>query len=78
MFVCRRHGYLAIRISHPDVLLPVLMEFIILFPNIIKPQVPLLSIEAGVIQSVQCLTTDCTNGVRSPAEANDFSSSLYV
>jgi hypothetical protein len=32
----------------------------------------------GVAQSIQCLTTDRTNGVRSPAEAKDFSSSLYV
>jgi hypothetical protein len=33
-------------------------------------------LEAGVAQSVKCQTTDCTTGVRSPAEANDFSSSL--
>jgi hypothetical protein len=33
---------------------------------------------AGVAQSVVCLTTDWTNGVRSPTEAEDFSSSLCV
>jgi hypothetical protein len=33
---------------------------------------------SGVAQSVLCLTTDWTSGVRSPAEANDFSSSLCV
>jgi hypothetical protein len=33
---------------------------------------------AGVVQSVQCLTTDLTVGVRSPTEAEDFSSSLCV
>jgi hypothetical protein len=31
-----------------------------------------------VAQSVQCLTTEWTTGVRSPAEAADFSSSLCV
>jgi hypothetical protein len=31
---------------------------------------------AGVTQSLLCLTTDWTTGVRSPAEAKDFSSSL--
>jgi hypothetical protein len=33
---------------------------------------------AGIAQSVQCLTTDWTTGVRSPEEAKDFSSSLCV
>jgi hypothetical protein len=33
---------------------------------------------AGLAQSVYCLTTDWTTGVRSPAEAKDFSSSLCV
>jgi hypothetical protein len=33
---------------------------------------------ACVAQSVKCLTTDWTNGVRNPAEANYFSSSLCV
>jgi hypothetical protein len=33
---------------------------------------------AGVAQSVSCLTTDCTTGVRSSAEATDFSSSFCV
>jgi hypothetical protein len=33
--------------------------------------------KAGVAQSV-CLTTEWTTGVRSPAEAKDFSSSLCV
>jgi hypothetical protein len=33
---------------------------------------------AGVAQSVQCLTTDWTTGVRSRTEAEDFSSSLCV
>jgi hypothetical protein len=33
---------------------------------------------AWVAQSVQCLTTDWTIGVRSPAEEKDFSSSLCV
>jgi hypothetical protein len=32
----------------------------------------------GVAQSVLCLTTDSTIGVRSPTEAEDFSSSLCV
>jgi hypothetical protein len=31
-----------------------------------------------VAQSVQCLTTDWTAGVRSPTEAEDFSSNLRV
>jgi predicted molibdopterin-dependent oxidoreductase YjgC len=31
-----------------------------------------------VAQSVQCLTTDWTVGVRSPTEAEDFSSNLCV
>jgi hypothetical protein len=31
-----------------------------------------------VAQSAQCLTTDCTAGVRSPTEAEDFSSILCV
>jgi hypothetical protein len=31
---------------------------------------------AGVAQSVQCLTTDCTAGVRAPTEAEDFPSNL--
>jgi hypothetical protein len=31
-----------------------------------------------VPQSVQCLTTDWTAGVRSPTEAEDFSSNLCV
>jgi hypothetical protein len=31
-----------------------------------------------VAQSVQCLTTDWTAGVRSPTEAEDFPSSLCV
>jgi hypothetical protein len=33
---------------------------------------------AAVAQSVQCLTTDWTTGVRSPTEAEDFSASLCV
>jgi hypothetical protein len=33
---------------------------------------------AGVAQSVQCLTTDWTAGVRTPTEAEDFSSTLCV
>jgi hypothetical protein len=33
---------------------------------------------AGVAQSVQCLITDRTAGVRFPTEAQDFSSSLCV
>jgi hypothetical protein len=33
---------------------------------------------AGIVQSVQCLTTDCTAGVRSPTEAKDFSPNLCV
>jgi hypothetical protein len=33
---------------------------------------------AGVAQSVQCLTTDWTTGVRSPAETEDSSSCLCV
>jgi hypothetical protein len=32
----------------------------------------------GVAKSVQCLTTDWTTGVRTPAEAKDFSSILCV
>jgi hypothetical protein len=32
----------------------------------------------GVAQSVQCLTTDWTAGVRSPTETEDFSSNLCV
>jgi hypothetical protein len=32
----------------------------------------------GLVQSVQCLTTGCTAGVWSPAEAEDFSSSLCI
>jgi hypothetical protein len=31
-----------------------------------------------VVHSVQCLTTDLTTGVRSPTEAEDFSSNLCV
>jgi hypothetical protein len=33
---------------------------------------------AAVVQAVQCLTTSCTIGVRSPAGAKDFSSSPCV
>jgi hypothetical protein len=33
---------------------------------------------AGVPQSVYCVTTDWTTGIRSPAEAKDFSSNLCV
>jgi hypothetical protein len=33
---------------------------------------------AAVAQSVQCLTTDWTAGVRSPTEAEDFCSNLCV
>jgi hypothetical protein len=36
------------------------------------------SLDAGVALSVLCLTTDWTTGVRSPTEAEDFSSTLYV
>jgi hypothetical protein len=36
----------------------------------------LILLGAGVAQSVKCLTTDWTTGVRSPTEAEDFSSSL--
>jgi hypothetical protein len=36
-----------------------------------------LYLNAGA-QSGKCLTTDWTTGVRSPTEAEDFSSSLYV
>jgi hypothetical protein len=35
-------------------------------------------LESRVAQSVQCLTTDWTSGVRSPTGAEDFSSSLCV
>jgi hypothetical protein len=35
-------------------------------------------VRAGVAESVQCLTTDCTAGVRSPTEAEDFPSILCV
>jgi hypothetical protein len=34
------------------------------------------TVVAGVAQSVQCLTTDWTAGVRSPTDAEDFSSNL--
>jgi hypothetical protein len=34
----------------------------------------MLGCESRVAQSVQCLTTDWTAGVRSPTEAEDFSS----
>jgi hypothetical protein len=37
-----------------------------------------ISSSAGVAQSVQCLTADWTAGVRSPTEAEDFSSNLCV
>jgi hypothetical protein len=33
---------------------------------------------AAVAQSVQCLTTNWTTGIRSPTEAEDFSSSLCI
>jgi hypothetical protein len=39
---------------------------------------PLTKQESWVAQSVQCLTTDWTTGVQSPAEAKDISSSLCV
>jgi hypothetical protein len=46
------------------------------------PSANIISIQltriAGVAQSVQCLTTDWTAGVRSPTEAEDFSSTLCV
>jgi hypothetical protein len=35
-------------------------------------------LRVGVPQSVLCQTTDWTSGVRSPAEAKNFSSNLYV
>jgi hypothetical protein len=38
----------------------------------------LVAYSAGTAQSVQCLTTDWTTGIRSPAEAKDFSSSFWV
>jgi hypothetical protein len=38
----------------------------------------LFEIGAGVAQSVQCLTTDWTTGVRPTTEAEDFFSSLCV
>jgi hypothetical protein len=34
---------------------------------------PLYTYGAGVAQSVQCLTTECMVGVRSPTEVEDFS-----
>jgi hypothetical protein len=37
-----------------------------------------IEVENGVAQSVQCLTTDWTTGVRSLAEAKDFSCILCV
>jgi hypothetical protein len=36
------------------------------------------NVGAGVAQSVQCLTTNWTTRVRSPTEAEDFSSSFCV
>jgi hypothetical protein len=39
--------------------------------------VPVLP-RAGVAQSLYCLTMDWTTGVRSPTEAEDFSSSLCI
>jgi hypothetical protein len=36
------------------------------------------NVMSRVAQSVQCLTTDWTAGVRSPTEAEDFSSNLCV
>jgi hypothetical protein len=45
--------------------------FIYLFANLF-----IFDVWAAVAQSVQCLTTDWTTGVRSPTEAEDFSSSL--
>jgi hypothetical protein len=38
----------------------------------------LYTLGAGVAQSVLCLTTDWTPGVRSPTEAENFSCSLCV
>jgi hypothetical protein len=32
----------------------------------------------GVARSLQCLATDWTTGARSPAEAKEFSSSLFI
>jgi hypothetical protein len=41
--------------------------------------IPLLQKEElGIDQSVQCLTTDWTTGVPSPADEKDFSSSICV
>jgi hypothetical protein len=37
-----------------------------------------IRVGAGVALSVQCLTMDWTTGVRSPTEAEDFSSGLCV
>jgi hypothetical protein len=37
-----------------------------------------INLGAGVVKSVQCLTTDQTTGVQSPADVKDFSSSLCV
>jgi hypothetical protein len=39
---------------------------------------PRLLENTGVAQSVLCLTTEWTAGVRSPAEADDFASNLCV
>jgi hypothetical protein len=43
-----------------------------------KLHVAILESGAGVAQSVQCLTTDWTTGVRSSTEERDFSSSPCV
>jgi hypothetical protein len=39
---------------------------------------PLHTLKSRVAQSVQCLTTDRTAGVRPPTEAEDYSSTLCV
>jgi hypothetical protein len=46
--------------------------------NLTKLCEVVMRLGAGVAQTVQCLATDWTIEVRSPAEAKDFSSNLYV
>jgi hypothetical protein len=55
--------------------------FFIIFKNsarTAKKTQPITITRAGVGKSAVCLTTDWTTGVRSPTEAEDFSSSLCV
>jgi hypothetical protein len=46
--------------------------------EILKSKIMLITSKMPVAQSVQCLTTDWTAGVRSPTEAEDFSSNLCI